>query len=96
VSSEEIQELKAAFTKTSDNDEEIEVGDKARLVQEIITEGVKGRNLKGADLSRTDLSGADLSDAVVENTQFGANLGLTEEMKLDLKKRGAISENWHW
>jgi len=80
LSLEEIQELKAVFTETSDNDEEIKTDDKFRLLQEIITKGAKGRNL----------SGADLSGAVVEEAQFGDNPGLTEEMKLDLKRRGAF------
>ncbi len=39
------------------------------------------------------LISACLSGAVVEKAQFGANLGLTEEMKLDLKRRGAIFED---
>ncbi len=50
-------------------------------------------NLNGANLREAILSDADLSDTVVENAQFGANLGLTEEMKLDLKRRGAIFED---
>ncbi len=37
-----------------------------------------------------NLSDANLSRAVVEKARFGANLGVTEEMKLDLKRRGAI------
>ncbi len=60
--------------------------------------GLIGANLSGANLRRAylcyaNLSGADLSGADVEKTQFGANLGLTEEMKLDLKQRGAIFED---
>jgi hypothetical protein len=39
------------------------------------------------------LISACLSGAVVEKAQFGANLGLTEEMKLDLKRRGAIFQD---
>ena len=50
-------------------------------------------NLIGADLSDANLSGADLSGAVVEKARFGANVGLTEKMKLDLKRRGAIFED---
>jgi hypothetical protein len=46
--------------------------------------------IRDADLRGANLSGADLSDAAVENAQFGDNLGLTEEIKLDLKRRGAI------
>ncbi len=51
---------------------------------------LSGANLSGANLSGANLSGANLSGAVVEEAQFGANLGLTEEMKLDLKRRRAI------
>jgi uncharacterized protein YjbI with pentapeptide repeats len=54
---------------------------------------LSGANLRRANLSDANLSGADLSGADVEKTQFGANLGLTEEMKLDLKQRGAIFED---
>jgi uncharacterized protein YjbI with pentapeptide repeats len=50
-------------------------------------------NLRFANLRFANLSGANLSGAVVENAQFGDNLGLTEEMKLDLKRRGAIFED---
>ena len=60
-------------------------------------------NLSGADLSRADLSsadlssaylsGANLSDATVENARFGFNVGLSQEMKDDLKNRKAIFED---
>jgi uncharacterized protein YjbI with pentapeptide repeats/DNA-binding Xre family transcriptional regulator len=50
-------------------------------------------NLSGADLSETNLSEVNLSDTVVKKAQFGANLGLTEGMKLDLERRGAIFED---
>jgi uncharacterized protein YjbI with pentapeptide repeats/transcriptional regulator with XRE-family HTH domain len=63
ASSEEIQELKTAFTETLDNDKEIEADDKARLVQEIITRRAKDRDLSRAKLIGADLSGAILSDA---------------------------------
>ena len=36
---------------------------------------------------------ADLSSAVVEKAQFGGNLGLTEQMKFDLKRQGAVFED---
>jgi uncharacterized protein YjbI with pentapeptide repeats len=52
-----------------------------------------GADLSGANLSDANLSGADLSGAVVEKARFGANVGLTEKMKLDLKRRGAIFED---
>jgi uncharacterized protein YjbI with pentapeptide repeats/DNA-binding Xre family transcriptional regulator len=51
-------------------------------------------DLSDADLSGTNLRGANLNRAVVEKAQFAANLGLTEEMKLDLKRRGAIFEDF--
>ena len=70
VSSEEIQELKAVFTETLDNDEEIEADDKARLVQEIITKGAKDRNLSGADLKRADLRRVNLSHANLSNVNL--------------------------
>jgi hypothetical protein len=37
--------------------------------------------------------GAILYGAVVEKALFKVNLGLIEEMKLDLKRRGAIFED---
>ena len=66
---------------------------------------LSGASLIGADLSDANLSGANLSGAnlnfarlidvnligaVVKKAQFGDNLGLTEEMELNLKQRGAI------
>lgn len=55
----------------SETDEENrELNHKWRLVQEIVSHGVIGRQLKGVDLSDTDLSGADLSRAYLS----GANL----------------------
>ncbi len=61
---------------------------------------LSGADLSGADLSSAHLSGADLSDANlsdanlisanVENARFSENQGISEEMKQDLIKRGAI------
>jgi hypothetical protein len=51
------------------------------------------RPTKRPDPTFANLSDATLSDAVVENVQFGGYLGLTEEMKLDLKRHGAIFED---
>ncbi len=53
------------------------------------------RNLSGVNLSSVNLRGRkpivrNLSGVIVGKAQFGANLGLTEERKLDLKQRGAI------
>jgi uncharacterized protein YjbI with pentapeptide repeats len=59
-------------------------------------------NLKGARLVRANLRDskllganlieADLSGANVKNARFGNNLGISEEMKLELIRRGAIFE----
>jgi uncharacterized protein YjbI with pentapeptide repeats len=51
---------------------------------------LRGVNLSTADLKYADLKYADLSDAIVVNALFGGNEGLTEDMKRDLKQRGAI------
>ncbi|MEG5061947.1 pentapeptide repeat-containing protein [Microcoleus sp. A2-C5] len=55
-------------------------------------------NLSGTDLRLANLSGANLIDAdlsgiQVERTRFLDNLGITEEQKKDLIKRGAIFED---
>ncbi len=60
-------------------------------------------NLSGANLSHADLSSAflglanlsdtNLSGAEVRNATFGHNQGLSEDIKLDLKRRGAIFED---
>ena len=49
-----------------------------------------GANLSGANLNEVNLSNANLSGAKVNETRFGNNPGLSEEMKLNLKQRGAI------
>ncbi|HAX75849.1 MAG TPA: hypothetical protein DCY88_08425 [Cyanobacteria bacterium UBA11372] len=52
-----------------------------------------GADLSGANLSRANLSRANLSRAVVKNARFGGSLGISESMKQDLIKRGAIFED---
>ncbi|MBD1903871.1 pentapeptide repeat-containing protein [Trichocoleus sp. DQ-A3] len=49
-----------------------------------------GADLSDADLSDADLSDADLNNARIKNAQFGFNSGISEEMKQNLIKRGAI------
>jgi uncharacterized protein YjbI with pentapeptide repeats len=51
---------------------------------------LSGADLSSANLTRTHLLGTKLSGAVVEKARFGDNLGLTEEIELNLKQRGAI------
>lgn len=60
-------------------------------------------NLSGVDLSETDLSGVDLNEAnlsqtdlsgaIVTKTIFGHNIGISDLIKSDLIKRGAIFED---
>ncbi|MFN6569645.1 pentapeptide repeat-containing protein [Dendronalium sp. ChiSLP03b] len=54
---------------------------------------LSGANLSGADLTSADISGVNLSDAIVKKAQFGGNSGLTDELELDLKQRGAVFED---
>ena len=51
---------------------------------------LSGANLSGADLSGADLSDADLIGANVQDAQFGNNIGIPEEMRADLTRRGAV------
>ncbi len=70
---------------------------------DLICANLRGANLRGADLSGADLiyanlrganfSDADLRGAIVKNALFIENSGLTEDMKRDLKQRGAIFED---
>ncbi|MBF2070245.1 pentapeptide repeat-containing protein, partial [Fischerella thermalis] len=50
-------------------------------------------NLQGADLRNTDLSNVKFTRAKVDNALFGYNQGLSLEMKLELKLRGAVFED---
>lgn len=50
-------------------------------------------NLNGANLCGASVKNTNLSRANVKNARFKNNLGLSEEVKRDLKQRGAIFEN---
>ncbi|MEG4324809.1 pentapeptide repeat-containing protein [Microcoleus sp. herbarium5] len=54
---------------------------------------LRSADLIGADLSSADLSGANLSETKVETARFSSNLGISESMKQDLIKQGAIFED---
>ncbi len=54
---------------------------------------LSGADLIGADLIGADLIGADLIGANVKNTRFANNPGISEKLKLDLIRRGAIFED---
>ncbi len=63
------------FLDLVDNSSTLTSDDKARLVQEIVTERARDRNLRGADLRGADLSGANLSGADLRGADLsGANL----------------------
>lgn len=49
--------------------------------------------LDNADLSYANLSGVSLKRVKVNKAKFGENVDLSEDIQLDLKKRGAIFEN---
>ncbi|MFN6540685.1 MAG: pentapeptide repeat-containing protein [Nostoc sp. EkiNYC01] len=51
---------------------------------------LSGANLSGANLSGANLSGANLESAIVMNAFFVDTRELTENMKRDLERRGAI------
>jgi uncharacterized protein YjbI with pentapeptide repeats len=50
-------------------------------------------NLSGANLSGANLIGANLSKTEVDGARFSSNLGISESMKQDLIKQGAIFED---
>ena len=52
-----------------------------------------GANLNNAELLRANLTNADLSGANVKNARFGYNKGISESLRIDLVKRGAIFED---
>ncbi|MEG4288384.1 pentapeptide repeat-containing protein [Microcoleus sp. D2B6] len=54
---------------------------------------LSGANLRSADLRSADLSGANLSKTKVEKARFSSHSGISESMKQDLIKQGAIFED---
>ena len=59
----------------------------------LIGANLSGADLSGADLIGADLSGANLSETKVEKARFSSNSGISESMKQDLIKQGAIFED---
>ncbi|MEG4031809.1 MULTISPECIES: pentapeptide repeat-containing protein [unclassified Microcoleus] len=78
------------LSKSSEDDESNELNNKWCLVREIVTQGIRDRNLSGvdlsdADLSRADLSRADLSRADLSDADLtGANLSYANLSDADL------------
>ena len=54
---------------------------------------LRGANLRNINLVGIDFTGADLTGADVQGTVFGDNEGLSESVKRDLEKRGAIFQD---
>jgi uncharacterized protein YjbI with pentapeptide repeats len=63
------------LSESSEDDESNELNNKWHLVREIVTQGIRPRNLSGVDLSDADLSGVDLSGADLSGADLsGADL----------------------
>jgi DNA-binding Xre family transcriptional regulator len=63
------------LSESSEDDESNELNNKWHLVREIVTQGIRHRNLSGVDLSDADLSGVDLSGADLSGADLsGADL----------------------
>ncbi|NER25434.1 MAG: pentapeptide repeat-containing protein [Symploca sp. SIO1C2] len=60
---------------------------------DLIDTNLIGADLSGANLSSTNLSGADLIGVQVHRARFEGSVGIPEEIKLDLIRRGAIFED---
>jgi hypothetical protein len=70
-----IQAFRHLLSKSSEDDESNELNNKWHLVREIVTRGIRHRNLRGVDLSDADLSGADLIRADLSDADLsGADL----------------------
>ena len=57
---------------------------------DLISANLSNANLSNANLSNANLTETILSSAKVENAQFGKNPGISEDVKCELEKRGAI------
>ena len=63
------------LSESSEDDESNELNNKWHLVREIVTQGIRHRNLSGVDLSDADLTGVDLSGADLSGADLsGADL----------------------
>ena len=69
------------LSESSEDDESNELNNKWHLVREIVTQGIRDRNLSGVDLSDADLSGVDLSGANLS----GADLSSADLTGADLR-----------
>ena len=73
------------LSESSEDDESNELNNKWHLVREIVTQGIRDRNLSGVDLSDADLSGVDLSGANLSGADLtGADLTGADLRSADL------------
>jgi len=73
------------LSESSEDDESNELNNKWHLVREIVTQGIRDRNLSGVDLSDADLSGANLSGAnLIDADLSGADLSGANLIDADL------------
>jgi uncharacterized protein YjbI with pentapeptide repeats len=73
------------LSESSEDDESNELNNKWHLVREIVTQGIRDRNLSGVDLSDADLSGANLSGAnLIDADLSGADLSGADLRSADL------------
>jgi uncharacterized protein YjbI with pentapeptide repeats len=77
------------LSESSEDDESNELNNKWHLVREIVTQGIRDRNLSGVDLSDADLSGVDLSGADLS----GADLSGADLSDADLSRANLIDAN---
>jgi uncharacterized protein YjbI with pentapeptide repeats len=54
---------------------------------------LSGSNLEQANLIEANLTGVSFNHAIVKNTRFGSNIGISRSLQQDLIARGAIFED---
>jgi uncharacterized protein YjbI with pentapeptide repeats len=60
---------------------------------ELIVANLNGADLRGVDLRRANLTKAHLINIKVQDTRFGDNLGISDDLKKELEGKGAIFED---
>jgi uncharacterized protein YjbI with pentapeptide repeats len=82
------------LSESSEDDESNELNNKWHLVREIVTQGIRPRNLSGVDLSDADLSGVDLSGADLSGADLSsADLSDADLRSADLRSADLRSAN---
>ncbi len=92
----DIDILKTALINTSDDDAKIETDEnqKSRLIEEIVNQGAKGKDLSNANLSAAHLSAAHLRGANLSATNLSAaNLSAADLSAADLSAANLSAAN---